>query len=82
MSEQPWEMVRENYVAQEMADRPPPRPGKPSALTLGSRADQEGRMWFRLAHEHAVVDALRRGEQVPDEVMADYPNLNKVERRQ
>lgn len=69
VAKEPWEMRREEYIADAMANRPVPK-GKMSALTLGGR--EEGPMWFRLAHEHSVGRALREGKRVPDAVVDEF----------
>jgi len=67
-----WEMTKAEFVETEMANR---LPEKTTALTLGSRADLEGSMWLKLAHEHSVYRAASEGKPIPPEVLADYPDL-------
>lgn len=77
LAKEPWQMTQAEYIKKNMAERLPPSK-KTSALTLGARADQEGIMWFRLAHQHAVGKALSEGKPVPPEVLKYYPELAKA----
>ena len=65
----PWEMVRDRYIEDAVAKRPPMTL---SAFGGPEYADWESRFWFSGAHAEAVARALKEGKKVPAEVLEYY----------
>ena len=69
-----WEMTREEWVKTQTKDI------KPYNRIYGRKDNYVVTCAIRLEgefHQNKVIKALRAGELVPPEVLADYPNLSK-----
>lgn len=60
---QPWEMTRDEFIAQAQADGKKGSPDVPLARSQGDK------------HENIVTQAVKDGKAVPDEVLKDYPQF-------
>jgi len=62
MRKQPWELMRPEYIRQQMAPSSP--------------LDDSGTMdYWAMRHKAEVRAAMIAGHPVPSDVLADYPDL-------
>ena len=90
---QPWEMIREEFIAYKkrlsipVQVRMEASVGVPVGLTGGkyaqalkkAREKYGGATIEEIIHRNRVQYALTEGEPVPPEVLADYPDLKSSE---
>ncbi len=67
---EPWQMTRDEYVGQSGLD---PFDSHPTAAS--------NRRWIESVHYEIVDSAVREGKPVPAAVLADYPDLAKLQPR-